>query len=77
MDLSLLELVRKTAWALKELEERQSHHTVAVSRWERISRATQLSKALASDLDSHEVTDGTAGAADLFRRPLSALGRIV
>ena len=34
---------------------------------ERVRRATQLSKALASDLDSHEVTDGTTGAVDLFR----------
>jgi hypothetical protein len=34
---------------------------------ERVRRAAQLSKALVSDLDSHEVTDGTSGAADLFR----------
>jgi len=34
---------------------------------ERVRRATQLSKALSSDLDSREVTDGTTGAADLFR----------
>jgi hypothetical protein len=34
---------------------------------ERVRRATQLSKALASDLDSHDVTDGTTGAVDLFR----------
>lgn len=67
-----VDYVRKTAWALQELEERQSHQrdtaTVrSLSTEERIRRATQLSKALASDLDSHEVTDGTAGAADLFR----------
>jgi hypothetical protein len=34
---------------------------------ERVRRATQLGTALASDLDSHEVTDGTTGAADLYR----------
>jgi hypothetical protein len=67
-----VDYVRKTAWALQELEERQSHQrdTATVRSLltvERIRRATQLSKALATDLDSHEVTDGTAGAADLFR----------
>jgi hypothetical protein len=34
---------------------------------ERVRRATQLSKALVSDMDSHEVTNGTTGATDLFR----------
>jgi len=67
-----VDYVRKTAWALQELEERQSHQrdTATVRSLlteERVRRATQLSKALASDLDSHEVTDGTTGAGDLFR----------
>ena len=67
-----VDYVRKTAWALQELEERQSHQrdTATVRSLlteERVRRATQLSKALASDLDSHEVTDGTTGAADLYR----------
>jgi hypothetical protein len=64
--------VRKTAWALQELQERQiqQRDTATVRSLlteERVRRATQLSKTLASDLDSREVTDGTAGAADLFR----------
>ena len=67
-----VDYVRKTAWALQELEERHSHQrdtgTVrSLLTEERVRRATQLSKSLASDLDSHEVTDGTTGAADLFR----------
>jgi hypothetical protein len=64
--------VRKTAWALQELQERQiqQRDTATVRSLlteERVRRATQLSKTLASDLDSREVTDGTIGAADLFR----------
>ena len=64
--------VRKTAWALQELQERQiqQRDTATVRSLlteERVRRATQLNKALASDLDSREVTDGTVGAADLFR----------
>ena len=64
--------VRKTAWALQELQERQiqQRDTATVRSLlteERVRRATQLGKALASDLDSREVTDGTIGAADLFR----------
>jgi hypothetical protein len=34
---------------------------------ERVRRATQLGKALALDVDSHEVTNGTTGVAELFR----------
>ncbi len=67
-----VDYVRKTAWALQELQERQAQQrdTATVRSLltdERVRRATQISKALASDLDSHEVTDGTTGAADLFR----------
>lgn len=67
-----VDYVRKTAWALQELQERQAQQrdTATVRSLladERVRRATQLSKALASDLDSHEVTDGTTGLADLFR----------
>ena len=67
-----VDYVRKTAWALQELQERQAQQrdTATVRSLlteERVRRATQLSKALASDLDSHEVTDETAGAANLFR----------
>jgi hypothetical protein len=67
-----VDYVRKTAWALQELQERQTHQrdTATVRSLltdERVRRATQLSNALISDLESHEVTDGTTGAADLFR----------
>ena len=67
-----VDYVRKTAWALQELQERQAHQrdTATVRSLlteERVRRATQLCNALASDLDSHEVTDGTTGAADLYR----------
>jgi hypothetical protein len=67
-----VDYVRKTAWALQELQERQVHQrdTATVRSLlteERVRRAIQINKALASDLDSHEVTDGTTGAADLFR----------
>ncbi len=67
-----VDYVRKTAWALQELQERQAQQrdTATVRSLlteERVRRATQLSKVLASDLDSHAVTDGTTGAADLYR----------
>ena len=67
-----VDYVRKTAWALQELQERQAQQrdTATVRSLlteERVRRATQLSKVLASDLDSQEVTDGTTGAADLYR----------
>jgi hypothetical protein len=67
-----VDYVRKTAWALQELQARQAQQrdTATVRSLlteERVRRAAQLSKALVSDLDSHEVTDGTSGAADLFR----------
>jgi hypothetical protein len=67
-----VDYVRKTAWALQEMQERQAQQrdTATVRSLlteERVRRATQLSKALASDLDSHEVTEGTTGAAHLFR----------
>jgi hypothetical protein len=66
-----VDYVRKTAWALQELQERQAQQrdTATVRSLlteERVRRATQLSKVLASDLDSHEVTGGTTGAADLY-----------
>jgi hypothetical protein len=67
-----VDYVRKTAWALQELQERQVHQRdIATVRSlltdERVRRATQLSKALASDLESREVSDGTPGTSELFR----------
>lgn len=66
-----VDYVRKTAWALQELQERQTQQrdTATVRSLlteERVRRATQLSRSLASDLDSREVTDATLGVADLF-----------
>lgn len=76
-----VDYVRKTAWALQEMQERQAHQrdTATVRSLltdERVRRATQLSKALASDLDSHDVTDGTPGIADLFRAIEKLLPRL-
>ena len=67
-----VDYVRKTAWALQELQERQVHQrdTATVRSLltdERVRRATQLSKALAFDLESHEVSDVTPGTGELFR----------
>lgn len=67
-----VDYVRKTAWALQELQERQAHQrdTATVRTLltdERVRRGTQLSKALIADLDANEVSESTAGAAELFR----------
>jgi hypothetical protein len=67
-----VDYVRKTAWALQELQERkaQQRDTATVRSLltdERVRRAVQLSKALTSDLDTREVTDATPGVAELFR----------
>ena len=67
-----VDYVRKTAWALQELQERQAQQrdTATVRSLlteERVRRATQLGQALLSDVDSQEVTGATTGAEDLFR----------
>jgi hypothetical protein len=67
-----VDYVRKTAWALQELQERKAQQrdiatVCSLLTEERVRRATQLIKTLAADLDSHEVTDVTTGVADLFR----------
>jgi hypothetical protein len=67
-----VDYVRKTAWALQELQERQAHQRdIGTVRTlltdERVRRATQLSKALATDLESREVSDATPGTTELFR----------
>jgi hypothetical protein len=76
-----VDYVRKTAWALQELQERKVHQrdTATVRSLltdERVRRAVQLSKALAFDLDSQEVTHGTPGVADLFRAIEELLPRL-
>jgi hypothetical protein len=67
-----VDYVRKTAWALQELQERQAQQrdTATVRSLlteERVRRAAQLGQALVSDVDSHEVTSATTGVEDLFR----------
>jgi hypothetical protein len=67
-----VDYIRKTAWALQELQERQAQHrdtaTVrSLLSTERVRRATQLSDALSADLDNQEVSDETVGTSDLFR----------
>ena len=67
-----VDYIRKTAWALQELQERQAQHRdIATVRsllsTERVRRATQLSDALSADLDNQEVTDETVGTPDLLR----------
>ena len=56
-----VDYVRKTAWPLQELQKRQAHQrdtatVCSLLTEERVRRATQLGKALALDVDSHEVT---------------------
>jgi hypothetical protein len=67
-----VDYIRKTAWALQELQERQAQHRdIATVRSllssERVRRATQLSDALSADLDNREVTDETVGTSELLR----------
>ncbi|HXM95933.1 MAG TPA: hypothetical protein VOA64_17060 [Candidatus Dormibacteraeota bacterium] len=67
-----VDYVRKTAWAVQEFQERQAEHrdTATVRSLltaERVRRTTELSNALATDLESREVTDETVGVTDLFR----------
>ena len=67
-----VDYVRKTAWAVQELKERQVQRrdpatVLPLLTAERVRRATQLSKALTTDLDAHEVNDETVGIADLLR----------
>jgi len=59
-----VDYVRKTAWAVQEWQERQLQkhdpHTL-------LRRGTQLSLAITSDLETHEVTRETAGMHEFFR----------
>jgi hypothetical protein len=67
-----VDYVRKTAWAVQEWQERQLQKrdpqtVLPLITSERIRRATQLCKAITSDLAAHQVTSETAGMEDLFR----------
>jgi hypothetical protein len=67
-----VDYVRKTAWAVQEWQERQmqKHDTQTVLPLltaERIRRATQMSKAIITDLATHEVARETPGIEEFFR----------
>jgi hypothetical protein len=67
-----IDYVRKTAWAVQEWQERQlkkhdPQTVLPLLTAERIRRATQLSKAVTTDLAAHQVTRETPGVEDLFR----------
>jgi hypothetical protein len=64
--------VRRTAWAVQEWQERQvlkrdTQTVLPLITTERIRRATQLGKAISTDLAAHEVTRETAGIDELYR----------
>ena len=67
-----VDYIRKTAWAVQEWQERQlqkhdPHTVLPLLITERIRRATQLNKAIATDLAAHEVTRQTTGMDEFFR----------
>ena len=67
-----VDYVRKTAWAVQEWQERQlkkhdPQTVLPLITSERIRRATQLSLAITSDLETHQVTRETTGVPELFR----------
>ncbi|HVH73086.1 MAG TPA: hypothetical protein VNB49_18525, partial [Candidatus Dormibacteraeota bacterium] len=66
-----VDYVRKTAWAVQEWQERQMQKhdpqtVLPLITGERIRRATQLSIAIKTDLETHQVTRETAGVRELF-----------
>ena len=76
-----VDYVRKTAWAVQEWQERklQQHDPQTVLPLliiERIRRATQLNKAITTDLAAHEVTRETTGIDELFRAVESLYRRV-
>jgi hypothetical protein len=67
-----VDYVRKTAWAVQEWQERElqkhdPHTLLPLITSERIRRGTQLSKAITTDLERHEVTRETAGMNEFFQ----------
>ena len=67
-----VDYIRRSAWAVQEKQERQLrglHEDTYLSLLvaERISRATQLSTDLTSDLDASQVTHEAKGIAELYR----------
>ncbi|HUJ29662.1 MAG TPA: hypothetical protein VLY23_00150 [Candidatus Acidoferrum sp.] len=67
-----VDYVRKTAWAVQEWQERQlkkhdPQTVLPLITAERIRRATQLGKAITTDLAAHEITPETPGIYEFFR----------
>ena len=67
-----VDYVRKAAWVVQELQERQLQKhdpqtVLPLLTAERIRRATQLNKAIAMDLAAYELTSETAGLEELFQ----------
>ncbi len=76
-----VDYVRKTAWAVQEWQERQLQKhdpqtVLPLLTAERIRRATQLNKAITTDLASHEVTRETTGIDEFFRTVESLYRRV-
>ena len=76
-----VDYVRKTAWAVGEWQERQLQKhdpqtVLPLITSERIRRATQLSIAITSDLEAHEVTRETTGMPELLRAVESLYPRV-
>jgi len=67
-----VDYVRKTAWAVQEWQERQLQQhdpqtLLPLLIIERIRRATQINKAITTDLAAHGVTRETTGIDEFFR----------
>lgn len=76
-----VDYVRKTAWAVQEWQERQMKKhdpqtVLPLITSERIRRATQLSIAITTDLETHEVTRETAGMTEFFAAVESLYPRV-
>ncbi len=76
-----VDYVRTTAWAVQEWQERQLQQhdpqtVLPLLTIERIRRATQLNKAITTDLVAHEVTRETTGIDEFFRTVESLYQRV-
>jgi hypothetical protein len=76
-----VDYVRKTAWAVQEWQERQLQHhdpqtVLPLLIIERIRRATQLNKAIMTDLAAHGVSRETTGIDEFFRTVQSLYQRV-
>src|SRR5260370_32683585 len=76
-----VDYVRKTAWAVQEWQGRQlpkhdPQTVLPLLTAERIRRATQLNKAITTDLASHQVTRANTGIDEVFRTVESLYRRV-